>query len=55
MQKDIFKISLVITIFFILEFIILNPAFAVTDCNLVCEGDFFIDDKDRALKRRSMI
>jgi hypothetical protein len=36
--------TLVIVVFVTLQLFILNPAVAVSDCNIVCEGSFVIDD-----------
>jgi hypothetical protein len=40
------KTSLAIVAFVTLELFILNPAVAVSDCNIVCEGSFVIDEID---------
>ncbi|UCF01989.1 MAG: hypothetical protein JSV14_16815 [Deltaproteobacteria bacterium] len=42
------KTSLAIVVLVALELFILNPAVAVSDCNIVCEGSFVIDDIDTA-------
>jgi hypothetical protein len=42
------KTSLTIVVFVTLELFILKPAVAVSDCNIVCEGSFVIDDIDTA-------
>jgi hypothetical protein len=42
------KTSLAIVVLVTLELFILNPAVAVSDCNIVCEGSFVIDDIDTA-------
>ena len=40
--------TLVIVVFVTLQLFILNPAVAVSDCNIVCEGSFVIDDIETA-------
>jgi hypothetical protein len=42
------KTSLAIVVFVTLQLFILNPAVAVSDCNIVCEGSFVIDEIDTA-------
>ena len=48
MRKYASKTSLAIVVLVALELFILNPAVAVSDCNIVCEGSFVIDDIDTA-------
>ncbi len=40
--------TLVIVVFVTLQLFILKPAVAVSDCNIVCEGSFVIDDIETA-------
>ena len=47
-RKYASKTSLAIVVLVALELFILNPAVAVSDCNIVCEGSFVIDDIDTA-------
>jgi hypothetical protein len=42
------KTSLAIVVFVTLELFILNPAVAVSNCNIVCESSFVIDEIDTA-------
>ena len=45
-MKNTPKTLFAIVVFVALGLFILNPAIAVSDCNLVCEGDYVIDDID---------
>jgi hypothetical protein len=47
-KRYAFKRLLVIVVFVTLQLFILNPAVAVSDCNIVCEGSFVIDDIETA-------
>ena len=48
LKRYAFKTLLVIGAFVTLQLFILNPAVAVSDCNIVCEGSFVIDDIETA-------
>ena len=48
MKRYAFKRLLVIVVFVTLQLFILNPAVAVSDCNIVCKGSFVIDDIETA-------
>ena len=47
-KRYAFKTLLVIVVFVTLQLFILKPAVAVSDCNIVCEGSFVIDDIETA-------
>ena len=47
-KRYAFKTLLVIVVFVTLQLFILKPAVAVSDCNIVCEGSFVIDEIDTA-------
>jgi hypothetical protein len=46
MKTKTYKTLLAVVVFVALGLFTLNPAFAVSDCNLVCEGSFVIDVND---------
>jgi hypothetical protein len=47
-KRYAFKRLLVIVVFVTLQLFTLNPAVAVSDCNIVCKGSFVIDDIETA-------
>ena len=47
-KRYAFTALLVIVVFVALQLFILNPAVAGSDCNIVCEGSFVIDDIETA-------
>ncbi|NIP24018.1 MAG: hypothetical protein GWO38_09410 [Phycisphaerae bacterium] len=48
MKRYALKTFLAIVVLVTLQFFILNPAVAESDCNIVCEGSFVIDEIDTA-------
>jgi len=48
MKRDVSKKLLALVVFVALGLFNLYPAFAKSDCKLVCEGSFVIDDIDTA-------